>query len=100
LEGFVHEGLLLRLTLFLRNELDVLLSSPADVCPCHLTYLDSSLTVVLDDVPSDVWFSLQPSGVDAVQATRADVVSPDVRGTTGASVMTAKSYAVFVGLDD
>jgi hypothetical protein len=66
----------------------------------HLAEFDTCLSVVLNDVSSDVRLALLTHGVNAVRSASLDVVLPDVRHTPGILVVATNLYAILMLLLD
>ena len=82
MKSIIGEIILLPRLLMNRNELDILLGGPPDLCLCILSNLDARLPVLHNYVASDIRLSLASTGTDAVQTAGGNVVAPDVRAAT------------------
>jgi hypothetical protein len=83
-----------------RDELDVLFGCATDLRPAVARQLDSSTSIVTNDVASDVRFSLNSCHVKSVLCTIVDVVAPDIRHTARSSIISGQGDSVFVHFDD
>jgi len=95
------EGIVRRLIfLSARDELDVYFRSSSNVGDGVLGQFDTSLSILLDNVPTDVRLALLSYGDDAVVAACFDVVTPNDRRAHLTLVAADDSDAVFVALLD
>ena len=82
----------------LRKSHDVFFARATDVSDCILHYLDATLSIVGNDVPSDVGLAVLPEHDDAIEGTLLDLVPPNQRHRPGLVVVANNLHAVLVRL--
>jgi hypothetical protein len=67
------------------------------VSACHLAELDSSLSIVINNISSNIRFALLTNCVNSVSATRGNSILPNVGNTSGILVVTSNFDTIFMG---